>query len=527
MSNTISVTSTLLLILATTFPASAANFSDHQQAIQELGCQAAIASSEEQSVVCFRDDVIDKGMATETRGCSVRLYHLGLKSFYGLGDAEILLAPQACLSGGLEAILNWPVDETSSLRMYLKEAFIRSEDVADLSPIQNPAIQDLLAEIKAAYQRVAPVGVQESTRAAPPAQGLARPDFLKEKPKHATVNVFFGSDRQYVPGQPPPQSFSNQRSTNAQVSLGVAQVSIPINHKYGNLELPSVFRVQMTPDPDRYMVVKGIARLDSDKFFRLLSTRVSKSRKKDLFVFIHGFNTSFEEAAQRTAQMAVDLRFEGAPVFYSWPAETILRYAVAEKNVEWSLPQITLFLRDLAQKSGATNIHLIAHSMGNRALTNALNSLAQGKMLKPEQTFQNVILAAPDVDQGLFRQIEKAVRSTTKSLTLYASDSDRALQISARIHKGPRLGQAGAVTLVAPQIMDTIDASVVDASFLGHSYYGDNPSVIDDIGELVMKGLPVYRRSTLSPRQSQTGGRYWQIQRFSNSNSSELPGTPE
>jgi esterase/lipase superfamily enzyme len=151
--------------------------------------------------------------------------------------------------------------------------------------------------------------------------------------------------------------------------------------------------------------------------------------------------------------------------------------------------------------------------MGNRALTNALNQLAQINRRKNEPIFQTVIMAAPDVDQKYFRQIESAVRSTTKNLTLYASDSDRALQISARIHKEPRLGQAGDLTLVS-SLLDTVDASEVDTSFLGHAYYGNNASVMDDIYQLVMRSLPPALRQPMVLQKGLLGD-YWRIRRAS------------
>jgi esterase/lipase superfamily enzyme len=510
-----SIISTCLMVFVYQAQAVDSEISQRQTA-QRLHCQAAVGSDTGQSLVCFRDDVLDAGLATETRGCSVRLYDLESKQFVGYRNGEkqdpkqVLLVPQKCKEGGFESILKWPIDETTTLETYLRSAYSRVSQVYDLSKDQTNVISQLIRDINAENARLSQEPVKESTsprggsvRAAAP---MARE--LPTNSKHATVRVFFGTDRKFIPGHPPAETFSNDRAPKEQVTLGITDVSIPANHKFGNLELPSVFNIQMTPDPDHYVVVKSIARLDARSFQQLLARRVEKSPRKDLFVFVHGYNTSFEEAAQRTAQMAFDLKFPGAPVFYSWPAETLLRYAIAEKNVEWSLPHLIHFLREISQKSGALEIHLIAHSMGNRALTNALNALALQKSVKP-QFFQNVILAAADVDQLLFAQIQNRIRSLTKNMTLYASNNDKALQISARIHKVARLGQAGAHTFIAPG-MDTVDASAVDSSFLGHSYYGDNPSVVDDIEKLVMFSLPVSQRS-LEAKLTSSGETFWQI----------------
>jgi esterase/lipase superfamily enzyme len=505
----------LFLILISTLisnPSFAAESIDaKKQIIGQLGCQAAMSSDTVRTLICFRNDVLDSGLETETKGCSVRLYDLDEKKIIGFNpydkkaEDEILLVPFACESGGVQQIFNWPVDEVQTLKSYIKVAFSRSSEVIDLSAIDSKALTDLISEINS--ENKSRLLGPESAAAPTPRMGVMP---VQASTRHTTVDVFFGTDRQYVAKEVPANTFSESRSREAKVTLGKLSVSIPIDHKYGNLELPSVFKIIMSPSPDHYMVVKSIKRLRSETFFNLLSKRVESSPRKDAFVFIHGFNTSFNEAAIRTAQMAFDLKFAGAPVFYSWPAETILRYAIAEKNVEWSLPQITNFLRDLAQKTGAKEIHLIAHSMGNRALTNALNKLAQDNSLQPDQKFQNVILAAPDVSQSLFRQIENSVKSMTQNLTLYASDKDKALQISARIHGEPRLGQAGENTVVLPS-METVDATLVDSSFTGHAYYGDSPNVISDIGRIITDAIPASLRAKLTERRLRIGELFWQI----------------
>lgn len=51
-----------------------------------------------------------------------------------------------------------------------------------------------------------------------------------------------------------------------------------------------------------------------------MQDHVRKTGKAEAFVFVHGFNVPFHEAAKRTAQMAFDMHFEGLPILYSWPS---------------------------------------------------------------------------------------------------------------------------------------------------------------------------------------------------------------
>ena len=56
-------------------------------------------------------------------------------------------------------------------------------------------------------------------------------------------------------------------------------------------------------------------RLADAAFYELLRQTVNQSARRELFVFIHGFNVSFEDAARRTAQIHYDLKFDGAESF--------------------------------------------------------------------------------------------------------------------------------------------------------------------------------------------------------------------
>jgi esterase/lipase superfamily enzyme len=67
----------------------------------------------------------------------------------------------------------------------------------------------------------------------------------------------------------------------------------------------------------------------------------------------------------------------GAPIFYSWPSNgKTADYFKDETNITWSTPHLEEFLGLIAQKSGAERIHIIAHSMGNRAVCDALKALS-------------------------------------------------------------------------------------------------------------------------------------------------------
>ncbi len=321
------------------------------------------------------------------------------------------------------------------------------------------------------------------------------------------VQVFFGTDRSYQAKNPLASRFGGGRGT---ISYGTAEVSIPPDHRLGNLETPSLLRLEFSPDPKKHVVLRKISVLSADEYFHLLTETVQSATSKSALVFVHGYNVSFADAARRTAQMTFDLQFPGAPIFFSWPSVGKTQdYAVDETNVEWARPHLTQFLIDVLSKTDATDVYLIAHSMGNRALA---NSVVDIETTHPElrAKIREIILAAPDIDADTFKdEIAPriiAAELPTTHLTLYASSKDEALLASKKFHGYARAGDAGDLQLMLAGL-EYIDASSVDTGFLGHSYYGDNRSVIADIHYLIDGHLRACKRFSLKEIKLASGSR--------------------
>jgi len=317
--------------------------------------------------------------------------------------------------------------------------------------------------------------------------------------------------QQEAPGPRPDRNYGNQRG---ELEMGICEVSIPKRHQAGEVERPSVFRFEFVENPEEHVVLLDVEEQPADTFYASLRARIDASGKREAFVFVHGFNFTFEEAAHRTAQLAFDLKFDGAPIFFSWPSQGgLLQYSIDETNVAWAVPHLKEFVTGIARESGAEAVHLIAHSMGNRALTSALQLLSYEMQNEPPM-FREVVLTAPDIDADVFRRdVAPAIVSTADRVTLYASSNDEALKLSKTIHGHRRAGESGSNLLVIPGV-ETIDVSTVDTSLLGHDYYGDNTSVIADMLDLINESKPAELRRWLQPMRSEPLGEliYWIFQ---------------
>lgn len=331
-----------------------------------------------------------------------------------------------------------------------------------------------------------------------------------EEPSHAVVKVFYATDRENTGAGDPAEVYGSERGP---LRFGVASVSIPRDHRMGALETPSVWRFEWWDDPDRFVLLLSAEEVDEARFFDDVAARVNRSPAKSAFIFVHGYNVTFADAARRTAQMAYDLGFDGAPVLYSWPSQAnFAAYNVDETNAEWARHDFKVFLKAFTAQSDAEEIYLIAHSMGTRVLTGALKEWI---LEEPDarQRFDEIVLAAPDIDAETFKRdiAPKILAPTDPSgeggTTLYASSGDYALMASKTFAGYPRAGDTAEGVTVVPG-MDTVDASMIRTDFVGHSYYADSGSVIGDLRDLILKGKRADERARLSPVA--TGdGRYW------------------
>jgi len=320
----------------------------------------------------------------------------------------------------------------------------------------------------------------------PPPSAQAKTDVATNA---TIVRVFYATDRFQIPTIIRGPKYDKHRSPFGKLHLGECEVSIPKTHKTGKLESPSILRFEFRPNPEKHIVLTNTTSLAQEKFFESVSFAVQRSETREAFVFIHGYNVSFEDAARRTGQMAFDLDFIGAPIFYSWPSNgRIASYIKDETNITWTAPHFEQFLSLLAQHGGARRIHIIAHSMGNRAVCESLKNLS----LNPQSSirFSHLILAAPDIDAETFAELAELLRRITDRVTLYESARDKALQASKKIHGYSRAGEP---LLIIPGL-DTIDASLIDTDFLGHSYFSDSRPLLSDIYSILYKDeLPAHR----------------------------------
>jgi esterase/lipase superfamily enzyme len=309
------------------------------------------------------------------------------------------------------------------------------------------------------------------------------------------IRIAYATDRQRGTNHPN-EFFSDRRQLDSAaqpLQFGQCEVSIPYRHQPGEIERPSLWKLEIHEHPAKHIVLLAVHPMQANEFREHLRQSVSASESKAALLFVHGFNVTFAEAARRTAQMKYDLGFDGAAVMYTWPAPG--NYIECEGNVTWTRPHLMEFLREYLEQSGAEKIHLIAHSMGTRILTDALRELVQTRGDRSPK-YNQIILAAPDIDASVFKtQIAPRIVDTAERISIYSSSADLAIVASKKAHNYVRLGEAGSSLTLFPEFLniEVLDATDINESLLGHGYYGDSPRILYDV-RMVLVGKPAVER---------------------------------
>jgi hypothetical protein len=185
-----------------------------------------------------------------------------------------------------------------------------------------------------------------------------------------SVEFVFATDRRRT-FTTEPDIFGHERANS--LTFGTMSVNVPPDphHKIGHLELPSEFRLfgitfyREDLRLDRHFLVKEAQVFDQNEFAKVVRSDPSHTA----IVFVHGFNTTFNQGALRFAQIVWDMQFKGTAVLYSWPSRGgLLNYLYDRDSALKSRPRFVELLHILQEQAEIQTLHILAHSMGNDRL---------------------------------------------------------------------------------------------------------------------------------------------------------------
>jgi esterase/lipase superfamily enzyme len=360
------------------------------------------------------------------------------------------------------------------------------------------------ARPRAVTTRGRPTVEQETSgrSAVVPLEGQAWAPLAAFEPKPKRT-VYFATNRNVVsPENLAPSRFG--ALAGSAVTYGSCVVNIPVeNHTRGQVEVPSYW--WQSRDPSKYFLVESLELRSTNQFLKHVAP-------DDVLLYIHGYNTGFESAVLRSAQLVHDLKFPGKGLTFSWPsAGALSKYTADEGQAENSTRALVEVIRVLsapvAPGGRLRKIHVIVHSMGNRVFLGAVRQYELESAAPPaRKIFGHVVLAAPDVDAATFAALLPSVLRQSDTATLYYCQSDRALLASQTLHLNKPVG-------LGPFFadgLDTINCDNASTSLLGHDYYAATHPLLIDLRLTILFGeKPDERYPPLGHRTVYLGYPHW------------------
>jgi len=248
------------------------------------------------------------------------------------------------------------------------------------------------------------------------------------------------------------------------------------------------------------------------RFAEIVNRRLTDNPVKDIFIYVHGVNTSFESPLLVASELWHYMGYRGVFIAFSWPSgQNLMEYVTDVDTAEYSAVQFRKFLEYLVSETDAERIHILAFSAGTKLVTLSLHQIGLMEMCNkgenPDSTrIGRVLFTAGDVERQLFGiYTSDNLLEPLDSLTIYMSSTDKALNASKTIRRYPRLGQPWADGDIPPEALSFIRNSgkleFIDVSGqegvqegAGHEYFRSSPWVSSDILANLALGVPPDKR---------------------------------
>jgi esterase/lipase superfamily enzyme len=322
-----------------------------------------------------------------------------------------------------------------------------------------------------------------------------------------TARVRIGADMQW--DDLVRESKTSQRAQPVELALGpVTELGAFPREPYP-ISLDAAAHVYRQPE------TMQLHRAAKDTLRSEIQQRLADTPRKEVILYVHGFNETFETAAFTTAELCHFLGRESLCSFFTWPASSsgnfLISYSSTTESARYAVGHLKKTIRMLATTPGVERVQLLAHSRGTSLLLDALRellleSISAGQEPVDALNIDNVILFSPDIDvdvgaQAITSHVSdpdlisvwpsgRLPRSLHGRLTIYASPSDRALLVSRILFRSEsRIGNLRAEDISEESQlylsrMGKIDLIVYEGErtdAFGHSYFTTNPRVSSDV----------------------------------------------
>src|SRR5919112_6173581 len=294
----------------------------------------------------------------------------------------------------------------------------------------------------------------------------------------------------------PAELFSGDRGSAPSFANITVSVPPPNARQIGEVQWPR----QVPGNPATEFVTLKADVIDRNQALAWFHRTLRTVPKRQVLVFIHGFNNRFDDSVFRFAQIVHDSNAPVVPILFTWPSRgSVLAYGYDRESTAYSRNALESLLKAISRDPAVGEISILAHSMGTSLALETLRQMAiRDGLVTP--MIRNVLLAAPDVDVDLARTalVDMGPRANRPAFTLFVSQDDRALAVSRRVWGSEaRLGainpdQEPYRTQLEQSNVTVLDLTKLKAGdALYHGKFAASPEVVQLIGKRLAEGQTV------------------------------------
>jgi esterase/lipase superfamily enzyme len=243
-------------------------------------------------------------------------------------------------------------------------------------------------------------------------------------------------------------------------------------------------------------------------FADAVNAKLANSRRKDIYVYTHGYKVIFENPVLVANELWHFLGYDGAFIAYAWPS-TPSRWAYL-RDIETAVGfarNLRIFLEYLAEETNAENIHVLGYSAGTQLVARTLEQLAlmnherEVEQIHTDLKIGHVILVGSDLDREIFSAyLADGLLRVPQHVSIYISEKDKALSLSRFLTRRERLGQMWSQDM-NPAVADYLYQNEAEISIInvteasqatagnGHGYFRRSPWASSDILITLAYGL--------------------------------------
>jgi esterase/lipase superfamily enzyme len=312
----------------------------------------------------------------------------------------------------------------------------------------------------------------------------------QQHPGTSRVDILAATTRQ-AENAKPGELYSGERA----IGLHFADIAVSIPpdgvRKPGDVQWPE----NGAGNPAKEFTTISAERVNREQALERFYARLRKTPHRNVLLFVHGYNTRFEEAVYRFAQISHDAKAPAVPLLFTWPSRgRLMAYTYDRESANYSRDALEAVLQYLVKDKSVNEVTVLAHSMGNWVTMEALRQMSiRDKGINKK--IKTVMLAAPDIDVDVFRRQVASIGDKRPPFYLFVSQDDKALALSSRVWGGN--ARVGAVnpeqepyrSLFAKErikVFDLTQSKSADA--LNHGKFANSPEVVKIIGGQLASG---------------------------------------